>query len=172
MSMRTGGLAVLVAAALAACASYTPPPANAPSATLTVRNASPQWEASVNTYKDPAACDGFLPIRTGHGVSYEKNQLKPGDSVEVRVAPAKLFGLYTSSQRPGENYNLFYGCNVAAFFEPQQGQSYLAEFSYEGRMCRLKVSRQVGTQLLPVEGLRYRKQGATSLSRPSMHCTD
>jgi hypothetical protein len=166
------GLAVPVAAMLGACASYTPPPANAPSATLTVRNVSAQLDAAVNTYKDPAACDGFVPIRTGHGTSYEKNRLKPGDSIEVRVASGKLFGLYASSERAGEHHSVSYGCSVSGFFEPRQGQSYLAEFRYEGNTCSMKVSRRVGAQLLPVEDLKYRRQGRTSLSRPSMHCTD
>ena len=157
---------------LSGCASYTPPSANEPSAALQIKNDSPELTATINTYEDPATCQGFIPIRTGYGNSYHQNNLKPFASVDIRIPTSKVFGLYVSSQRASPDWSITYGCDVVALFDPKENEQYVAEFRYEGAFCSLRISRRVGERMLPVEGIRYRHQGTTSISRPSMHCTD
>lgn len=165
---------IALATILGGCAgTYVPPGTGDPAASLTVRNLSTQYSASILTHKEPETCGGMTFIRTGHGRSINQNEIPESSDFTFSVFAGSPFGLYVGSSRPDpSNMNRLFGCSRVATFVPRTGARYLVEFSYEPPLCRMNAREIEPDGTFVAISVRYRQQMPTSISRPSSHCSD
>lgn len=165
---------IALAAMLSGCAgTYVPPGPEDPAASITVRNLSSNYAASILTHKEPEMCGGMTFIRTGHGKSINQNEVPQSSEFTFPAFAERLFGIYIGSNRPDpSNANRLFGCDRVATFVPRTGARYLVDFSYEPPTCRISTREIRSDGTLVAVPVRYRKQMPTSISRPSSHCSD
>lgn len=111
-----------------------------------------------------------VSANTGHGRSIDRNEVAPKSEFTFRVAANKPFGIYMSTQRPGEGATS-HGCGSVATFLPRAGAKYVSDFSYQPPRCCLNVE-EVNGDVRSAIAVRYRRQMPTSMSKPTPWCSE